>query len=226
MSADPRVKVCGLTRPDEAAACAALGAWAIGVVFAPESRRRVDVPTARRVLDALPPGVARVGVFVGASPGELAAVAGACGLTHVQVDEGTDPEAARAATGVQVIVGVAVDGPQAVARARGSAADLVLLDASAPGRHGGTGARFDWAILDGHPLGRPFALAGGLTPENVADGVALLGPDVVDVSSGVESAPGRKDPERVARFMAAVADGAARRAGRGAGVRTGEGRAR
>jgi phosphoribosylanthranilate isomerase len=204
----PLVKVCGLTSPAEAAACAALGAWAVGVVFAPESPRRVDAERARAVLDALPPMTVRVGVFVDAAPDELSALAAHCGLTHVQV-HGTDPAEARAATGLPVIEGVGVDGPAALDRARASAADLVLLDASVPGRHGGTGTAFDWSLLD-EPLGRPYALAGGLTPQNVAQAVSRARPDVVDVSSGVESAPGRKDPALVRLFMRGVELGARR----------------
>jgi phosphoribosylanthranilate isomerase len=203
----PLIKVCGLTAPDEAAACAALGVWAIGVVFAVESSRRVDVERARAVLGVLPPTTVRVGVFVGDAPDEIAAVAGACGLSHVQVHR-VDPAATRAATGLPVIEGIGVDGPAALERARASAADLVMLDASVPGRHGGTGRAFDWGLLDGEGLGRPFVLAGGLTPDTVADAVGRARPDVVDVSSGVESAPGRKDPARVRRFLRAVELGA------------------
>lgn len=199
-----RVKVCGLTVPEEARACAELGAWGIGVVFAAESPRRIDAARAAEVMAAVPAGVARVGVFVGASPAEMASVARVAGLTHLQVHDG-DPDEARRASGLPVIEGVRVSGPAALARARASAADLVLLDAAVPGRHGGTGRSFDWSLLEGRPLGRPFVLAGGLRPENVAEAVARVAPDVVDVSSGVESAPGRKDPERVRAFVAAVA---------------------
>jgi phosphoribosylanthranilate isomerase len=203
----PLIKICGLTAPDEAAACAALGVWAIGVVFAAESPRRVDVERARAVLGALPPATARVGVFVGSAPREIAAVATACGLTHAQV-HGVDPAATRAATGLPVIEGIGVDGPESLERARASAADLVMLDASVPGRHGGTGRAFDWGLLDASGLGRPFVLAGGLTPDTVAGAVGRARPDAVDVSSGVESAPGRKDPALVRRFVEAVELGA------------------
>lgn len=198
------VKICGLTVPEEARACADLGAWAIGVVFASESPRRVDAARAAEVLAAVPEGVARVGVFVDAPPAEMAAVARRAGLTHLQV-HGGDPVAAREAAGLPVIEGVRVDGPAALARARTSAADLVLLDAAVPGRHGGTGRAFDWDLLEGAPLGRPFALAGGLRAETVGEAVVRLRPAVVDVSSGVESVPGRKDAARVRAFVEAVA---------------------
>jgi phosphoribosylanthranilate isomerase len=198
------VKVCGLTVPEEARACAELGAWGIGVVFAAESPRRVDAARAAEVLAALPPGVARVGVFVEASPEEMAGVARAAGLTHLQV-HGGDAAAARRASGLPVIEGVRVDGAAALARARASAADMVLLDAAVTGRHGGTGRSFDWGLLEREPLGRPFVLAGGLRPETVGAAVARLRPAMVDVSSGVESSPGRKDPARVRAFVEAVA---------------------
>lgn len=198
------VKVCGLTVPEEARACAELGVWGIGVVFAPESPRRVDAARAAEVLAAVPAGVARVGVFLAAPPAEMAAVARRASLTHLQVHE-CDPAEARRAAGLPVIEGIRVTGPAALERARASAADMVMLDAAVPGRHGGTGRRFDWGLLREHPLERPFVLAGGLRPGNVGEAVGLLRPAIVDVSSGVESAPGRKDPELVRAFVEAVA---------------------
>jgi phosphoribosylanthranilate isomerase len=204
----PRVKICGLTVPEEAAACAAAGAWAVGMVFAEGSPRRVGPEDAAAITEALPAGVERVGVFVDPDPREVAAIASGCGLTWVQAHGAVDVAALRAATGLPVIAGVAVDGPEAIERAEASPADLVLLDAAVPGRHGGTGRAFRWEILEERPLGRPFALAGGLTPANVAEAVRRLRPAVVDVSSGVERAPGRKDLERVRAFLAAVAGAA------------------
>lgn len=204
------VKVCGLTDPHEAAECAAAGARAIGLVFAARSSRHVTPAQAARVAGALPDGVARVGVFVDPEPGPVAEAVRAAGLTHVQVHGTADVALLRAAgLDLPIVEGVRVDGPAALDRARASAADAVLLDASVAGAHGGTGTRFDWALVEGAPLGRAFWLAGGLTHANVAEAIVRLHPRVVDVSSGVERSPGRKDPERVARFIAAVA-GAAR----------------
>ena len=203
------VKVCGLTDPREAAACAHLGAWAIGLVFAAESARRVTPATARLVVDALPAGVRKVGVFVDPVPDETAELVEACGLTDVQVHgAAVDVAAIRAACARPVFQGYPVAGAGSLDAARRSDADLVLLDAAVPGRHGGTGSTFDWALLDGVDLGRPFALAGGLTPDNVAEAVRRARPAVVDVSSGVERAPGRKDPELVRAFMEGVRAGA------------------
>lgn len=202
--------MCGLTRAGEARDAAAAGAWGIGVVLAPGSPRRLSLPAAAAVLRGVPDGVARVGVFVAPTPAELAAAAAACMLTHVQIhgagDEGVG--AARAATGLAVIEAIRVDGPAALARARASTADLVLLDAAVPGRHGGTGTAFDWSLLRADPLERPFGLAGGLRPDNVARALARLRPSLLDVSSGVERAPGRKDLGLVRAFLAAAAAGA------------------
>jgi phosphoribosylanthranilate isomerase len=145
-----------------------------------------------------------VGVFVAAPPAEVASVAERAGLTHVQLHEG-DPAEARRACGLPVIESVRASGPAALRRARESAADMVMLDAAVPGRHGGTGRAFDWSLLEERPLGRPFALAGGLRPETVAEAVVRLRPAMVDVSSGVESAPGRKDTALVRAFVEAVA---------------------
>lgn len=199
------VKVCGLTTPEDAAACARHGLWGVGVVFAQGSPRLVDAATAARVLAAVPEGVARVGVFVGAAPAEMAAVARQVGLTHLQVHGDCDPREARRLSGLPVIQGIGVRDAASLEAARASAADLVLLDAAVAGRHGGTGTTFDWSLVGDGALGRPFGLAGGLRPDNVAEAAALLRPVLVDVSSGVESAPGRKDPERVRAFVAAVA---------------------
>lgn len=203
-SGSPAVKVCGLTDVEEARACVAAGAWGIGFVFVPTSPREVGVDRARAIAGVLDPGVARVGVFVDPDPSAVAAVARAAGLTHIQVHGASDPVAVRAASGLPVIEGVRVDGPDAIARARTSAADLVLLDAAVAGVHGGTGVTFDWRLIEREPLGRPFGLAGGLRPENVAEAVRRLRPALVDVSSGVESAPGRKDIARVISFLDAV----------------------
>lgn len=202
--ATPAIKVCGLTRVDEAVACARLGVWGIGVVFAEGSPRRVDAAAAAAICAALPAAVARVGVFVDPEPAATADLARRVGLTHIQVHGRADIPALRWATGLPVIAGVRVDGPGALAVAEASPADLVLLDAAVAGVHGGTGTTFDWDLLESHRPVRPFGVAGGLSPANVAEAAARLRPALVDVSSGVEAAPGRKDPARVAAFCAAL----------------------
>lgn len=199
------VKICGLTDVAAVAAAVEYGADAIGVVLAPGGPRTVGLEQASALLADVPAGVARVGVFVDPAPADVAAAVATCGLTHVQVHAvaGSVGEL-RVAAGVPVIVGLRMEGPHSVAPARASDGDLVLVDAAVPGQHGGTGRTFDWAMLEREPLGRPYVLAGGLTPANVADAVRRVRPGAVDVSSGVESSPGRKDIGLIRRFIEAV----------------------
>ena len=199
-----KVKICGLTEPRQAEACVRAGAWAVGVVLAPESPRYVEIARAAEVLAGVPDDVARVGVFVDARPAELERAADRIGLTHVQLHGAVDVGAARNATGLAVILSVPFTGPEAIASVAAGAADLVLFDAAVPGLYGGTGVRLDWAVLAAHRPDYPFGLAGGLRPDNVAQAIRMLNPAVVDVSSGVESSPGFKDREKVEAFMTAV----------------------
>ena len=199
-----KVKICGLTDPRQADACAQAGAWAIGVVLAPESPRYVDIARAAEVLAGVPDHVARVGIFVNARPSELARAAGQIGLTHVQLHGTADVDDARRATGLRVIVSVPFTGPGVVGEAGAAGADLVLFDAAIPGLYGGTGRRLDWAAMAASRPGYPFGLAGGLRPDNVAQAIRILNPEFVDVSSGVESSPGFKDHAKVEAFMTAV----------------------
>ena len=123
------IKVCGLTTPADAAACARLGVWGIGVVFAADSPRRVDARTAAAVVAAVPASVARVGVFVDASAREMADLAALVGLTHLQIHGDIDPEEARQMSGLPVVQGISVDGPAALERARASRAEAKLTTA-------------------------------------------------------------------------------------------------
>ena len=180
----PAVKVCGLTVAAEAAGLRRAGRLGDrgGVRRgqpAPGGRRDGRRGARRRAA----PTVARVGVFVDATPAEMAAAARVIGLTHLQIHGDTDPAEAREASGLPVIQGVRVDGPEALERARASAADLVMLDAAVPGQDGGTGVAFDWSLLDDAALGRPFALAGGLRARERGRGG---GPDAAGAGGRVE----------------------------------------
>lgn len=206
------VKFCGLTREADAAHAGALGAAYAGVIFA-GGPRLLTADRARQVLDALPAGVLRVGVFGAADPAAIADAAAAARLDVVQLHAATtaaEVAAARRATGLAVW-GVArvADGrlPECHA-ALAAESDALVLDTLVPGGLGGSGVATDWEELarelDRH--GRPgcLVLAGGLRPDTVARGVALVAPDAVDVSSGVESAPGLKDHARMTAFAAAA----------------------
>lgn len=207
------VKFCGLTRPADAEQAAALGASYAGVIFA-GGPRRLTPPQAAAVLGAA--GTARrVGVFGAVAPGEIARTADQVGLDVVQLHG--DPDAAAVAAVRRAFGGLV----WAVARCEGArlpvataelfaTADAVVLDAKVPGMLGGTGVAVPWeeiaaAVGAARGAGR-LVLAGGLTPENVAEAVGALAPDVVDVSSGVESAPGIKDHDRMRAFRRAVTE--------------------
>lgn len=198
------VKICGLTTPAQAAACVDAGVWGVGVVLARESPRYVDAERAAAVLADVPDAVARVGVFVGADVSLLARAARRIGLTHLQLHGTADVGEAREATGLPIILGVPFTGVAAIAAAAAQGPDLVLFDAAVPGRYGGTGVRLDWEALAAARPSFAFGVAGGLRPDNVTQAIRLLRPAFVDVSSGVESAPGIKDHDQVNAFMTAV----------------------
>jgi phosphoribosylanthranilate isomerase len=202
---EPRIKFCGVTHPADVEACVGAGAWAIGAVMTPHGPRALGTDDARAVMCEVPQGTERVGVFVQPSADAVARAVDACRLTRIQVHGVDDPRPLAAAAGVPVTLAVPLRDEQSIARADAAECDLVLFDAAVPGVHGGTGVRADWGLLECRRPARPFALAGGLTPEVVGDAVRRLRPFVLDVSSGVEgTAPGRKDPARVRAFAQAA----------------------
>jgi phosphoribosylanthranilate isomerase len=200
----PAVKVCGLTRHQDARVAAEAGARYLGVILAPGYRRTVTPEAARVILDGLP--AHRAGVFVNATADELRRAADAAPLDVLQLHGDESPELAAALRAEGFTVWKAVrprsgdEFARAAARFAGGV-DALLVDGFSPDARGGTGTAFDWAAL---PAGLAVVAAGGLRPENVAEAAAILRPDVVDVSSGVESAPGEKDPHAVRAFVAAV----------------------
>jgi phosphoribosylanthranilate isomerase len=201
-----RIKVCGITRAQDAAAAVAVGADAVGVIFAP-SPRQVTIEEAASVLAVVAPPVARIGVFVDASIEEMCEAIRACGLTAVQLS-GSEPPGTCQALPVPAIkvVHVGTEFPlHTVEPYRGHAAAL-LLDTFVTGKAGGTSQAFDWQATGGVPGWAPLFVAGGLNAENVGDCIRAVRPFAVDVSSGVESSPGIKDHDKIAAFCAAVRD--------------------
>jgi len=197
------VKICGVTTVEDALLAAELGASAIGLVFWPGSPRFVEVGQAKAIVAALPPLVSAVGVFVDQA-GDAAQVAREVGLGAVQF-HGDEPPETYLGFPTRVIKSIAVrDDSAEAAAAAVPAAATVLLDAHDPVRRGGTGKPIDWSIAAKIARQRPVILSGGLTAANAAEAVAAVAPYAVDVSSGVERMPGRKDPEKLRALFASL----------------------
>lgn len=207
-----RVKICGLRTPEDVAAAAAAGAAYVGFVFFPPSPRHLEPAAARAAALAAPAGLARVGLTVDATDAALAAILAEVPLDILQLHGRESPERVaeiRRRFGLPVMKAVGVAGPDDLGAldAHARSADMLLVDAKAPrgaALPGGNGLVFDWRLIAGRRWPVPWMLAGGLSPENVATAVQLTGAAQVDVSSGVEAAPGQKDPARMAAFVAAA----------------------
>ncbi|HEX9993133.1 MAG TPA: phosphoribosylanthranilate isomerase [Acidimicrobiales bacterium] len=194
------VKICGVTSEEDALLAVALGADAVGFVFAP-SRRQVTAERARDIARRLPPEVLTVGVFRDEAPQRVVDLVHTAGLRAVQLHGHETPEQARwVRARVPFLIQAFPGGDPALARAADYGADAVLVDSASPG----SGEVWDWSLAEGAPSGHRVILAGGLTPGNVAGAVARVRPWGVDVASGVESSPGRKDPVKVRAFVAAA----------------------
>lgn len=212
----PQVKICGLTREDEAAACAEAGASAIGCVFYPPSPRFVSEERAAGICRALPPGVSGVGVFVNEGFPAIMRKVERCGLKAVQLHGKEPPSLVEALgrTGVTVIKAVFENGSPSFAASESYGAGVYLVECAGGPLPGGNALVWNWGAAAELAALHPIILAGGLTSENVAAAIGAAGPDAVDVSSWVESEPGRKDIDKVRRFIDAV-----RRSGRTGRIR-------
>jgi len=202
-----KIKFCGITRLDDAELAVAAGAWAIGLIFWPHSPRRAELDAAAEIAAAVKRRAEVAGVFVNATLDEVAQTADAVGLTMIQLHGEEGPaygaEAARR-TGCKVIKAARVRSGADVQALASFHTDYHLLDSYSAGVPGGTGETFSWDIARAHRGRVPVILSGGLTPDNIADAIAAVHPFAVDVASGVELSPGRKDPEKLQAFAAAV----------------------
>jgi len=208
-----QVKICGLTRVDEAVACAAAGAHAIGLVFYPRSRRCISAQTAAAIRRALPTATVCVGVFVDAPPELVLRTARTAGLTAVQLHGCEPPEVVEQLRreGLFVIKALFAERAPAFDAAPRYCASAFLVECGQGALPGGSALAWDWSRAA--PLGErfPLVLAGGLTPETAATALRAASPDALDVSSGVETAPGRKDIRRVEAFIRAATAAPCRR---------------
>jgi len=202
-----RVKICGITNLDDAAEAVRLGAWAIGLIHFAESPRAVEAGEAVRIAAAFRRKCEVVGVFVNPELGEVAKAVEDAGLTMVQLNGEEGPsfcgEVARK-TGVKVIKAVHVASAADVHAAEAFRTDFHLFDKRSGGLWGGSGESFDWGLLSERRSEVPAIVAGGLRPENVAEAIAVTHPHAVDVASGVEAEPGRKDHAAMTAFFEAA----------------------
>jgi phosphoribosylanthranilate isomerase len=212
MTTQTRVKICGLRDVPAMQAAVQAGATYVGLVFFPKSPRNVSIAEAAIVAKAVPVGVAKVALVVDADDALLDAITDAVPLDILQLHGAETPArvaAIKARYGLPVMkaVGIADESDLPALDAYGQVADQILVDAKPP-KHadlpGGNGLSFDWRLIAGRRWPVPWMLAGGLTPDNVAEAIALTGAVQVDVSSGVESAPGHKDPALIAAFCDAA----------------------
>jgi phosphoribosylanthranilate isomerase len=202
-----KVKICGITRGEDAELAVSLGAWAIGFILWPESKRYADPAVAGGISHALQRRVERVGVFVNQPLDDIAGMVDTLGLSYVQLhgDEGPSfCSAVSQRTGAKVIKAMRIAHASDLRELDRFHTDLHLLDTAVEGMRGGSGQSWDWSLAAQRRSKIPFLLSGGLTPENVADGIAAVHPWGVDVASGVESNPGIKDEEKLRAFFDAI----------------------
>jgi phosphoribosylanthranilate isomerase len=204
-----RVKICGVTTPEDTVLASDLGADAVGINFHPASPRYVDRPRAEAILRVMPPFIEAVGVFVERAFADILPQIDPLKRIHLVQWHGAEPECVpRGAVGF--IPAFAIAGEETLqritayldrCRAEDCLPGAILVDAHVPGMHGGTGRQAPWRLLADFKPGVPLILAGGLTPENVAEAIDAVRPYAVDVASGVESRPGHKDREKMEQFI-------------------------
>ncbi len=198
-----RVKICGITSEQDAAAAVAAGADALGFVFVPDSPRYIRADLVERIVAGLPPFVTSVGVFVNQAVDEMLEIAARCRMQAVQLHGEESEEIARRIP-LQVIKAIRVRDRESLRPVATYPANAFLLDAYVEGKAGGTGTTFPWGLVAGVTGKVPIILSGGLRPDSVEAAVRRVRPYAVDVSSGVEIRPGEKDPQKVREFIAAV----------------------
>lgn len=201
----PKVKICGITHIDDAQAAVAAGADALGFMFYEQSPRYVTVAKAAEIIRRLPPFVSKVGVFVDAPEEFVRQALGESGLDTIQFHGRESPEFCRKFDPLKVIKAFRIADLESLQALPAYGTSAWLLDSYVPGVLGGTGAKFNWNLaVEAQKLGRSIILAGGLTPLNIAQAIRQVKPFGVDVSSGVESAPGRKDEGKLREFITAA----------------------
>lgn len=201
---ETRVKICGITSVADGLTAAEAGADMIGLMFYDNSPRHITLPQAVEISRALPPFVMRVGVFVNPDEALVTRAIGECGLSLLQF-HGDETSDFCTQFGIMSMKALRVRDAESLKQLENFNTEAFLLDAYSKSGLGGTGEKFNWDLaVEAQKFSKPIFLAGGLTPENVADAVRQVRPFAVDVSSGVESVPGKKDPAKVKAFIEAV----------------------
>ena len=202
----PQVKICGLTRVQQALQCADLGADAIGFVFYPKSPRHVTDDQAKKICLALPERIKKVGVFVNESFSSIMNHVERCHLSTVQLHGQESPELVRRlhSQNLQIIKALFVDGNPSLKDAENYPASAFLVECAQGKLPGGNALQWNWDQAKSFGEKHPLIIAGGLCPENVSHAIKVSSPHAVDVSSGVESSPGNKDIDKVSLFLDAV----------------------
>jgi len=195
-----RTKICGITRAQDALHAAACGADALGFVFYEKSPRAISPQDATAIIAQMPPFVSAVGLFVNEAPERIREIAETCGLDLIQLHGDETPQQCLLPRH-RVVKALRVKDAESLAGAEAFEVSALLLDAWSPAAFGGTGESFNWELARQIAARRSVILAGGLTPDNVAEAIRAVSPFAVDVSSGVESAPGIKDPRKVRAFI-------------------------
>jgi len=198
------VKICGITNLPDALAAAEAGADALGFIFHEQSPRYLTTENAAAIIRGLPPLIVKVGVFVNASEDFVFQAISECGLNLLQFHGSESPEFC-AQFGLMSMKAFRMRDADSLKELSNYKTDAWLLDAYSSRQIGGTGEKFNWDLaIEARKLGRPIFLAGGLSPDNVAEAIGKVQPYAVDVSSGVEASPGKKDPEKVKAFIRAA----------------------
>lgn len=199
------IKICGITRLEDALAACDAGADALGFIFYSPSPRYVHPEQARTIIQSLPSAVCKVGVFVNLPPEEILQISSFCGIDLIQLHGDEDPEYCRKLPGHRLIK--ALSSPGSLHAASSYPVKAILIDSRGPSLYGGTGITADWDLAARVKASAPdisLILAGGLNPGNAPDAISAVRPDALDFNSGIESAPGRKDPAKLKMAMECV----------------------
>jgi phosphoribosylanthranilate isomerase len=199
------MKICGITNLDDAMLAVELGANALGFIFFRDSPRYISPGAVREIIDRLPPFITPVAVVVNESIAKVSEIMATSGCQIAQL-HGDEPPQYLERLAWPAIKGISIATMQDLAVVeRYHTARAILLDSKVAAQYGGTGTTFDWQIArEAHKFGRPIILAGGISPENIAEALAVARPNAIDLSSSIEISPGKKDPERMRRLFAAI----------------------